>query len=215
VDETKNAMVVGGNREWVEAVRGAIAELDVAPPGNGKSVNVEVTVYELRMPVGEVGKLDVKALREAAASEAGLLAALERLGEASQLQRLSQRVSVGSETKLSYVWPEPKTTSQTRREEMEEQTRVGRMKGEIFVLPRSDSARGPTMKVRGKVDRNTQTNMLLGGSEQAVAFHRVYQNFDGSMVIGQPVVSVGTCPSADGELPGYVSVIRVVASDLR
>src|SRR5262245_28493396 len=65
-DESKNAVVVGGNREWVEAVRGAIAELDVAPPGDGKSVNVDVTVYELRLPVGDVGKLDVKELREAA-----------------------------------------------------------------------------------------------------------------------------------------------------
>ncbi len=213
-DESKNAIVVGGNREWVEAVRGAIAELDVAPAGDGKSVNVEVTVYELRMPAGEVGKLDVKELTAAAASEAGLLAALERLGEASQLQRLSKRVAVGGETKLSYVWPEPKTTSQTWQEKMNERAREERMEGEIFVQPRIGGTRGATIHVLGRVDKNTQAGIKLGGST-AVAFNRVYQNYDGPMVFGQPVVAIGTCPSADEELPGYVSVVRVVASDLQ
>lgn len=214
-DESKNAIVVGGNREWVEAVRWAIAELDVAPPGDGKSVTVEVTVFDVRMPVGDVGKLDVKDLREAAASDEGLLAALGRFGEASQLQRLSQRVAVGRETKLSYVWPEPKTTSQTWQEKMEEDTREGKMKGEVFVWPQVGGTRGDTIRMGGKLKKLTRTNIELGKSMHAPASNVVCQNYDGPIVIGQPVVAVGTCPSADGELLGYVSVVRVVVSDLR
>src|SRR5262249_38860298 len=140
-NDESGAIYVGGPRPLVDAVRQAVAELDVADPSGGHSVMVEITVYDVQLPVRDIGALSIKDLQDAAATETGLLTALKQLGDASELQHFAERIPGGRETSFDYLSHKPTTQYALRSQDwFRERSMIGREAGQILVRPRFDAS---------------------------------------------------------------------------
>ncbi len=67
-------------------------------PGNGPTCALDATVYEVRLPVDQIGQLDIEALTRAADTPAAFEKALAALGAAKPLYRANQSVRLAGDT---------------------------------------------------------------------------------------------------------------------
>lgn len=76
---------------------GRFGGLALPTPGTGPTCSFDVTIYDVRMPVDQIGRLDVDALQQAAASPEGFEKALAAMGPNRPLYRAHQSVRLSGE----------------------------------------------------------------------------------------------------------------------
>jgi beta-lactamase regulating signal transducer with metallopeptidase domain len=84
----------GSSRSGLTRGFGGVA---VPTPGTGPTVSFDATVYDVRMPVDQIGRLDVDALQQAAGSAETFEKALAALGPIRPLYRADQSVRLSGE----------------------------------------------------------------------------------------------------------------------
>lgn len=212
-DMDQRAIEISGARATVASVRNLLEEIDAAGVSGGRTIGIEVAIFEVMVPVADVASISLEKLTDAAAMEDGLAGELATLGESRLVHHLTHRVPFDRQTEIQYSLPPTSQPIEQLRgqERFREFARPERIWGTIWVRPRSGG--GGTISVRGRVWDNRLTGIDIGGGTKCIAHYDAEHNWDGPIVSGRPAVMITTAPAGDEISKACLSVIRVVTHD--
>jgi len=212
----ERAIELTGHRATVASVRKVLGEIDAAGVSSGRTIGIEVAIFEVMVPVADVAAISLETLIDAAATEEGLGDRLATMGASRLVDRVSQRVEADGESQITYKYPPPSTQpidKLPQAEQIREWNRLDRRSGEFLVRCRPGAGASRTLRIRGKVGSNRESAIDVGNGVHAATYHAVRHDWSGSVEPGRPIVMIATGPGDNGDSPVCMSVIRLVVRE--
>jgi hypothetical protein len=195
--------------------RGGGVGVPAAPltPGMGPTASFAATIYEVRMPADQIGRIDIEALTSAAATTAGFEKALGTLGAARALYYVNQSVRVADDSIRIGASTPYVTNSQINNKGDVINSVAYTALGATFTL--SGKAKGA-----GNVDLNlivqvgtlTDGGVAIAANVSAPYFRSAVMDHKGLVKTGQPFVLVsadGAALDAEGKAVAYISKVTL------
>ncbi len=212
-DADEHAIEISGERATVASVRKLLEEIDAAGVSSGRTIGIEVAIFEVMVPVEDVAAISQEKLSDAAATEDGLASLLAGMGESRLVHRLSERVPFDRETEIKYSFP---PTSQPieellREGRTQELARPEHVHGTVWIWPRSAGA--GSIRVRGEGLTNRLSRLELGGGTKCVMHYKSGHDWSGPIPWGRAAVMLTTGAAGEESSKECISVVRFVVRD--
>jgi hypothetical protein len=215
-DRDQHTIEISGERATVASVRKLLGEIDAAGVSSGRTIGIEMAIFEVMVPVEDVATISQEKLSDAAATEEGLGDRLATMGASRLVDRVSQRVEADGESQITYKYPPPSTQpidKLPQAEQIREWNRLDRRSGEFLVRCRSGAGAGRTLRIRGKIGSNRESAIDVGNGVHAATYHAARHDWSGPIEPGRPILLIATGPGDNGNSPLCMSVIRLVVRE--
>jgi hypothetical protein len=189
----------------------------MVPPemGEGPTSAVDATIYDLRLPADQIGRLDVDALNRVAGSAADFEKALAALGAAQPLYRARQSVRLSGDS-ISIGQTMPYVRATNTNSAGQPINSVGYTQtGVIFNLGGTVGASGDIqLAMNINISSMVDSTAPLAGNVNAQAFRSATLSYNGTVSPGRPFVIVSVDAGAgetDGKATARIARVTMVA----
>jgi beta-lactamase regulating signal transducer with metallopeptidase domain len=184
-------------------------------PGEGPTSPMDATIYDLRLPADQIGRLDVEALNRVAGSAVEFEKALAALGTAQPLYRARQSVRLsGDSISIGQTMPYVRATN-TNTAGQQLNSVAYSQTGAIFNLGGTVGASGDIdLAINIQVSSMGDSSAALSGNVNAPAFRSTTLSYRGTVSPGKPFVIISVDSSAvetDGKATARIARVTMGA----